>query len=452
MDQQRLTDYIIAAASFYGIIPMEKVGQLFKEHTSIGFHKKEVRKFAEMKSAALEAHGVILYGDTFVHELIDRAGAVELYLERTYRKRYYVPELEEMLRYRDESYIEMNEQARTLAAFLREEMQYDEVKTESVLIDVKMAADEPGANLFMNLLLNLDLTHFEERPEEDLGKFIYLAQGMFNHSRSWIHRGRTPLEADEPLVLPDASIRFTEAKTRELIRYIQALVHLYGVVPASKIAEIYNAQNNSDVQAIELLALTRSLIPAVWLIHNRISLRNQSFTAQAITGREDLEKLQTETAGKPYFIPEKRELLRYAKDDYFEETLQSEALRKYTERHFFRGRPKDLSVWMGHAQKLCLHGYPPAQAFSSLLEFGGIVPASERQTRELIELFFDMVNHSRTWDNRGHTPVEMRKRQSRMPLAGVQREEMHSTGSIKVGRNDPCPCGSGKKYKKCCGK
>ena len=23
---------------------------------------------------------------------------------------------------------------------------------------------------------------------------------------------------------------------------------------------------------------------------------------------------------------------------------------------------------------------------------------------------------------------------------------------VKVGRNDPCPCGSGKKYKKCCGR
>ena len=23
--------------------------------------------------------------------------------------------------------------------------------------------------------------------------------------------------------------------------------------------------------------------------------------------------------------------------------------------------------------------------------------------------------------------------------------------SPKIGRNDPCPCGSGKKYKKCCG-
>jgi preprotein translocase subunit SecA len=26
-----------------------------------------------------------------------------------------------------------------------------------------------------------------------------------------------------------------------------------------------------------------------------------------------------------------------------------------------------------------------------------------------------------------------------------------AAGGAKVGRNDPCPCGSGKKYKKCCG-
>jgi uncharacterized protein len=26
-----------------------------------------------------------------------------------------------------------------------------------------------------------------------------------------------------------------------------------------------------------------------------------------------------------------------------------------------------------------------------------------------------------------------------------------SGSTAKVGRNDPCPCGSGKKYKRCCG-
>jgi uncharacterized protein len=33
---------------------------------------------------------------------------------------------------------------------------------------------------------------------------------------------------------------------------------------------------------------------------------------------------------------------------------------------------------------------------------------------------------------------------------GFAPESRHTTS--KVGRNDPCPCGSGKKYKKCCGK
>ena len=33
-----------------------------------------------------------------------------------------------------------------------------------------------------------------------------------------------------------------------------------------------------------------------------------------------------------------------------------------------------------------------------------------------------------------------------------QRVETFRRETPKVGRNDPCPCGSGKKYKKCCGK
>ena len=33
----------------------------------------------------------------------------------------------------------------------------------------------------------------------------------------------------------------------------------------------------------------------------------------------------------------------------------------------------------------------------------------------------------------------------------VESKPVQSTGP-KVGRNEPCSCGSGKKYKKCCGK
>jgi preprotein translocase subunit SecA len=35
---------------------------------------------------------------------------------------------------------------------------------------------------------------------------------------------------------------------------------------------------------------------------------------------------------------------------------------------------------------------------------------------------------------------------------GESPKQAPQTSGPKVGRNDPCPCGSGKKYKKCCGR
>jgi uncharacterized protein YecA (UPF0149 family) len=35
---------------------------------------------------------------------------------------------------------------------------------------------------------------------------------------------------------------------------------------------------------------------------------------------------------------------------------------------------------------------------------------------------------------------------------GASDEEEADEAQAKVGRNEPCPCGSGKKFKKCCGR
>ena len=42
-------------------------------------------------------------------------------------------------------------------------------------------------------------------------------------------------------------------------------------------------------------------------------------------------------------------------------------------------------------------------------------------------------------------------RSRRGAYAGAASRRQPKRGASKVGRNDPCPCGSGKKYKKCCG-
>ena len=37
-------------------------------------------------------------------------------------------------------------------------------------------------------------------------------------------------------------------------------------------------------------------------------------------------------------------------------------------------------------------------------------------------------------------------------LADIKPSAPQPEKQKKIGRNDPCPCGSGKKYKRCCGK
>jgi len=35
-------------------------------------------------------------------------------------------------------------------------------------------------------------------------------------------------------------------------------------------------------------------------------------------------------------------------------------------------------------------------------------------------------------------------------LPPVKQRVLRERGEVKIGRNDPCPCGSGKKFKRCC--
>jgi len=71
------------------------------------------------------------------------------------------------------------------------------------------------------------------------------------------------------------------------------------------------------------------------------------------------------------------------------------------------------------------------------------------QAGAMMQLIVEVRNTTRLWTNYGHTPNELssgEKSDLRL-LPSVQTKHI-----LKVGRNDPCSCGSGKKYKKCCGR
>ncbi len=85
-------------------------------------------------------------------------------------------------------------------------------------------------------------------------------------------------------------------------------------------------------------------------------------------------------------------------------------------------------------------------------------PLREYQ-RESFDLFLDMMEHVKHDTVRKVFAVQPAKQEFTMPEPVVffNKNDGDFSGpkegkSGKPGRNDPCPCGSGKKYKKCCGR
>jgi hypothetical protein len=76
---------------------------------------------------------------------------------------------------------------------------------------------------------------------------------------------------------------------------------------------------------------------------------------------------------------------------------------------------------------------------------------SDEERFNFTELYIEMSRECRIRDNRGHDYYEMVALMS-LKNSGPAITKSAPVRRVKIGRNDPCPCGSGKKYKNCCGR
>jgi len=84
-----------------------------------------------------------------------------------------------------------------------------------------------------------------------------------------------------------------------------------------------------------------------------------------------------------------------------------------------------------------------------------------KDTQEILDIFSYIWNNFPRWEIGGRIPSELsdeRKAEGRRPRLDTHITSFAPSLDIrektkqKIGRNDPCPCGSGKKHKKCCGR
>lgn len=150
---------------------------------------------------------------------------------------------------------------------------------------------------------------------------------------------------------------------------------------------------------------------------------------------ESILKLQKE-AKNDYYKFDKKSLIKAGKIDFVEENKQGIKLEKVLGELFVIDK-NILKEEMDGFIVAVKNEVDKSEAIDIFLQAYEIQSDEERKifTYEL-ELFAKSI---RRWSLKGYTEDEVEKDQSRV------------VNEVKIGRNDPCICGSGKKYKKCCG-
>lgn len=231
------------------------------------------------------------------------------------------------------------------------------------------------------------------------------------------------------------------AVTRKLLdSYARASVNLYGIISRNDFIDIFNKQNKDQTSKEEIYIL---LLPIVlkggWYCFYKEYIVHYSFFEDF----DQVDYLLVLNADKPRYVPEKNEFLKYVSEDY-EDNDHWWNVRRFMG-HVF-GYSKNTSEGYEELKNYMTYDEGVSE-FGAILDKYHLIFDDDKQLQEFINLIMIAKNNTRIWENNGYTPSELHKIISKRNENIVQFPTLQRQ---RVGRNEPCPCGSGKKYKKCC--
>ena len=237
---------------------------------------------------------------------------------------------------------------------------------------------------------------------------------------------------------------FLEKKKRfDLIHtYAEAAINLYGVISQEDFVALFNLQNARKTNEEEIFPiLLRHIAVDAGYCFWKEYIVSDGFEENEF---KDVKDLLARIGNKPRYIPDRFEFLKYAQSDYYERNEHTSKLIRFLMNDM--GKSADVAEKIvTDIHYACTIEAPTHTVFQILNEYGETIDSN--QVSPFFSLFTNLSNNTRLWSNNGHTPNEIH----RMNQYSVKQQVAARTKQSKVGRNDPCPCGSGKKYKKCCG-
>lgn len=303
--------------------------------------------------------------------------------------------------------------------------------------------------------------------------------------------------------IDDKAFQLKQCRKGWLVKCIHFFIQYYGIAPIEVIYEMYRQKVKDSidemigmlwempVDIVESCLFTMDKLGMEgWPKENPLYSEKGIFVHLQLFEDAEFDYLLRQQMDKDFYIPSAQQIDEICRIGY---EASSSAYKKLES--FFTKKLKfsyeQAVTWCLQVWANSYEGESPSKIINKMTEAN--IEFEEKMINELLELLVAAHNNNRMKENRGYKPSEMVRKKSvdKMPTivpassnaaailkdAAPQLEAMGvpvdlngNTDVIqttmfpsglngepirvekKIYPNDPCPCGSGKKYKKCCGK
>ena len=303
--------------------------------------------------------------------------------------------------------------------------------------------------------------------------------------------------------IDDKAFQLKQCRKGWLVKCIHFFIQYYGIAPIEVIYEMYRQKVKDSIdEMIEILwEMPVDIVESCLFTMDKLGMEGWPkedplysekgiFVHLQLFENEEFAYLLRQQMDKDFYIPSVQQIDEICRTGY---EASSSAYKKLES--FFIKKLKfsyeQAVTWCLQVWANSYEGESPSKIINKMTEAN--IEFEEKMINELLELLVTAHNNTRMKENRGYKPSEMVRKKSvdKMPTIvpassnaaailkdaapqlqamGVPVDLNGNTDVIqttmfpiglngepirvekKIYPNDPCPCGSGKKYKKCCGK
>ncbi|GIP64042.1 preprotein translocase subunit SecA [Virgibacillus pantothenticus] len=270
--------------------------------------------------------------------------------------------------------------------------------------------------------------------------------------------GNRVLTVPEEMLAPitalkhDINVRATIKRNTKWIKLTRGLLYYYGVLNVHQMIHMVEKYMKEDIDFksfVDVIADSMHFCP-------EIVIDMEGFSHIDVLEPKKVKQEQKMRESVPFYPFTEQQLLEAGEPGFVDRNASYQQLVHFLTRNYEMDKA-DADAIVEECAHAIKSGEGPGEVLkylSHVLEFD-----SEQAVKALMDKIIHLMNNTREWFLKGHAPYELLEIEKSSLLtskpnssAGQKSNSSSSQKVVKIGRNQPCPCGSGKKYKKCCGR